>query len=184
MNLSKFTAFDAAIKGRDVLPTDEAAMLINRAPQTLRKWACLECGPILPIRINGRLAWRVSDLQALLSGGLKKGRGFPVKRERQMLPAKVVGREIQRVYHDPEKGECVIYEVFFSAYAKRLNDNPPSLFVGLCAGKFVVVPVWFEERFQSLDSLSDEVISRRAVFFDVPQEPTLDKQEKEAPNHG
>lgn len=54
----------------EVLPTDEAAAAINRAPQTLRKWACLECGPIRPIRINGRLAWRVSDLQALLSGGL------------------------------------------------------------------------------------------------------------------
>ena len=51
-----------------VLPTDEAAATINRRPQTLRKWACLECGPIRPIRINGRLAWRVSDLQALLRG--------------------------------------------------------------------------------------------------------------------
>ena len=54
----------------EVLPTDEAAAAINRAPQTLRKWACLECGPIRPIRINGRLAWRVADLQLLLKGGL------------------------------------------------------------------------------------------------------------------
>jgi len=53
----------------EVLPTNEAAPLINRAPQTLRKWACLENGPIRPIRINGRLAWRVSDLQTLLNGG-------------------------------------------------------------------------------------------------------------------
>jgi len=53
----------------EVLPTDEAAAAINRAPQTLRKWACLENGPIRPIRINGRLSWRVSDLQTLLSGG-------------------------------------------------------------------------------------------------------------------
>ena len=51
-----------------VLPTIEAAPFINRAPQTLRKWACLGIGPISPIRINGRLAWRVSDLQALLNG--------------------------------------------------------------------------------------------------------------------
>lgn len=51
-----------------VLPTDEAASAINRAPQTLRKWACLENGPIRPVRINGRLAWRVSDLQKLLAG--------------------------------------------------------------------------------------------------------------------
>lgn len=53
-----------------VLPTDEAAAAINRAPQTLRKWACLENGPIRPVRINGRLAWKVSDLQALLTGGV------------------------------------------------------------------------------------------------------------------
>ncbi|SAK43489.1 hypothetical protein AWB81_00244 [Caballeronia arationis] len=52
-----------------VLPTGDAAAAINRKPQTLRKWACLENGPIRPIRINGRLAWRVADLQALLSGG-------------------------------------------------------------------------------------------------------------------
>jgi hypothetical protein len=54
----------------EILPTNEAAAAINRAPQTLRKWACLENGPIRPIRINGRLAWRVSDLQLLLSGGV------------------------------------------------------------------------------------------------------------------
>jgi hypothetical protein len=53
-----------------VLPTNEAAAAINRAPQTLRKWACLENGPIRPVRINGRLAWRVADLQMLLAGGV------------------------------------------------------------------------------------------------------------------
>lgn len=53
----------------EVLPTDEAAAAINRKPQTLRKWACLENGPIRPVRINGRLAWKVSDLQLLLNGG-------------------------------------------------------------------------------------------------------------------
>lgn len=51
-----------------VLPTSEAAKAINRKPQTLRKWACLENGPIRPIRINGRLAWRVSDLAELMEG--------------------------------------------------------------------------------------------------------------------
>lgn len=56
----------------EVVPTDKAAAAINRAPQTLRKWACLENGPIRPVRINGRLAWSVSDLQALLSGGAAK----------------------------------------------------------------------------------------------------------------
>ena len=61
----------AAAKGRDTLPTKETAQAINRAPQTLRKWACLQNGPIRPIRINGRLAWRVSDLRALLSEATK-----------------------------------------------------------------------------------------------------------------
>ena len=51
-----------------VLPTNEAAEAINRAPQTLRKWACLGNGPIRPIRINGRLAWKVADLEILLGG--------------------------------------------------------------------------------------------------------------------
>ena len=58
----------AVAHGRDVLPTNEAAPTINRAPQTMRKWACLDNGPIRPVRINGRLAWRVSDLAGLLSG--------------------------------------------------------------------------------------------------------------------
>lgn len=59
----------AIARGRDTLPTNEAAQTINRTPQTLRKWACLENGPIRPLRINGRLAWRVADLQELLNGG-------------------------------------------------------------------------------------------------------------------
>jgi len=64
----KFPELAAVARGRDTLPTNDAAPVINRAPQTLRKWACLENGPIRPIRINGRLAWRVSDLAGLLSG--------------------------------------------------------------------------------------------------------------------
>ncbi|QCX50692.1 helix-turn-helix domain-containing protein [Ralstonia pseudosolanacearum] len=52
-----------------VLTTIDAAAVLNRKPQTLRKWACLENGPIRPLRINGRLAWRFSDIQALLNGG-------------------------------------------------------------------------------------------------------------------
>ena len=50
------------------LSTDAAAAAINRKPQTLRKWACLENGPLRPIRIHGRLAWRVADLEHLLRG--------------------------------------------------------------------------------------------------------------------
>ena len=51
----------------EVLTTNQAAALINRNPQTLRKWACLKKGPILPIHIGGRLAWKVSDLEKLLN---------------------------------------------------------------------------------------------------------------------
>ena len=66
-----YPALAAVAVGRDTLPTNEAATAINRAPQTLRKWACLENGPIRPVRINGRLAWKVSDLRALLDGSAK-----------------------------------------------------------------------------------------------------------------
>lgn len=69
--VANFPALAAAARGRDTLPTNEAAPLINRTPQTLRKWACLEHGPIRPLRINGRLAWRVSDLEKLLSGSVQ-----------------------------------------------------------------------------------------------------------------
>jgi hypothetical protein len=55
-----------ALETRTALPTAEAAGQLNRAEQTLRIWACRENGPIRPIRINGRLAWRVSDLRQVL----------------------------------------------------------------------------------------------------------------------
>lgn len=51
---------------RDTLPTREAAHHLNRAQQTLRMWACREDGPIRPIRVNGRLAWRTDDIRRLL----------------------------------------------------------------------------------------------------------------------
>jgi hypothetical protein len=54
---------------RSVIPTKAAAFHCNRQPQTLRAWACLENGPIRPIRINGRLAWSVSAIRNLLNGG-------------------------------------------------------------------------------------------------------------------
>lgn len=52
----------------EVLSTEAAAAALNRKPQTLRKWACLENGPIRPIRINGRLAWKAADLAKLING--------------------------------------------------------------------------------------------------------------------
>ena len=51
---------------RSALPTNEAALQLNRAEQTLRLWACHENGPLRPIRINGRLAWPVSELRRVL----------------------------------------------------------------------------------------------------------------------
>jgi hypothetical protein len=50
--------------------TDQAAYHLNRKSQTLRAWACLENGPIKPLRIHSRLAWRVSDLKTLLGVAL------------------------------------------------------------------------------------------------------------------
>ena len=51
---------------RTHLPTDEAARHLNRQVQTLRIWACKENGPLLPVRIHGRLAWPVSELRRVL----------------------------------------------------------------------------------------------------------------------
>jgi hypothetical protein len=56
---------------RPTVPTDAAAYYLNRKPQTLRAWACLESGPLRPVRINGRLAWSVSAIRALLNGEAK-----------------------------------------------------------------------------------------------------------------
>jgi len=52
------------------IPTNQAAHYLNRRPQTLRAWSCLENGAIRPMRINGRLAWKVSDIRNLLNGGV------------------------------------------------------------------------------------------------------------------
>ncbi len=50
------------------LKTHEAANCLRFKPQTLRKWACTECGPIRPVRVAGRLLWRRSDIDSLLAG--------------------------------------------------------------------------------------------------------------------
>ncbi len=51
---------------RPTVPTEAAAYYLNRQPQTLRAWACLETGPLRPIRINGRLSWPVAVIRRLL----------------------------------------------------------------------------------------------------------------------
>ena len=51
---------------RPTVDTSAAAYYFNRRPQTLRAWACLENGPLRPVRINGRLAWPVAELRRVL----------------------------------------------------------------------------------------------------------------------
>ncbi|SFM95756.1 hypothetical protein [Nitrosomonas communis] len=50
----------------DTVSTDAAAYYLNRQPQTLRKWAALETGPIRPIRVYGRLGWYVKEIRKLV----------------------------------------------------------------------------------------------------------------------
>ena len=50
---------------RPNLKTEEAAHYLNRRPQTLRAWACLENGPLRPRRVGGLLAWSTAEIKAL-----------------------------------------------------------------------------------------------------------------------
>lgn len=56
---------------RPTVDTAAAAYYLNRRPQTLRGWACLENGPVRPIRIGNRLHWKTDDIRRLLSVGAK-----------------------------------------------------------------------------------------------------------------
>lgn len=56
-----------AVEVPAIVGTEQAAAMLNRSPQTLRKWACYGKGGIRPVRINGRLAWHTKDVLALLS---------------------------------------------------------------------------------------------------------------------
>ena len=51
---------------RPTVDTAAAAYYLNRKPQTLRCWAVYQDGAVNPIRINGRLAWPVSQLRSVL----------------------------------------------------------------------------------------------------------------------
>ena len=51
---------------RPTVDTAAAAYYLNRRPQTMRAWACLENGPLRPVRINSRLAWPVSEIKRVL----------------------------------------------------------------------------------------------------------------------
>ena len=52
---------------RPAIETAAAAHYLLRRPQTLRIWACKDNGPLRPVRIHGRLAWRVEDIRALIA---------------------------------------------------------------------------------------------------------------------
>lgn len=64
---AKFIAL--ADETRSAINTNAAAFHLGRKPQTLRKWACFEDGPLRPVRINGRLAWPVAQIKQLLNKG-------------------------------------------------------------------------------------------------------------------
>ncbi|WP_273361881.1 hypothetical protein [Simplicispira suum] len=54
-----------ALVNKPNLTTAETAYYLNRRPQTLRGWACLENGPLRPTRIGGLLAWNTATVKAL-----------------------------------------------------------------------------------------------------------------------
>jgi len=63
MNLSEI------YPGRTHLNTNEAANSIDHRPQTLRKWATYQTGPIKPVKVGRRLLWPIESLNKLLNGG-------------------------------------------------------------------------------------------------------------------
>ena len=66
MNEHNFPPF-ASIT-RPTVETAAAAFYMNRKSQTLRLWSCLKSGPIRPVNVNGRLAWRVEDIRKVMAG--------------------------------------------------------------------------------------------------------------------
>ena len=56
---------------RPTVDTAAAAYYLNRRPQTLRAWACLETFPdgLKPVRVNSRICWPVA--------GIRKALGVP-----------------------------------------------------------------------------------------------------------
>lgn len=68
-NVIQYTALER--ENRTVIDTNEAAFHLGRKPQTLRKWAQYCSGPILPVRIMGRLSWNVAEIKRIVSEGGK-----------------------------------------------------------------------------------------------------------------
>lgn len=73
LSLQSGVASLAAIiaSGRTVASTAEAANSLGYKSQTMRRWACYDSGPIRPVRVGGHLRWKITDIVALLEGGLK-----------------------------------------------------------------------------------------------------------------
>lgn len=53
---------------RPTVDTAAAAYYLNRRPQTLRAWACMETFPdgLKPLRVNSRIAWPVAGIRKVL----------------------------------------------------------------------------------------------------------------------
>jgi hypothetical protein len=58
---------------RITVDTATAAFHLSRRPQTLRCWATYGDGPLRPMRVNKRLAWRTEDLRRLLGVAVSEG---------------------------------------------------------------------------------------------------------------
>ncbi len=69
--LSDFVPLDQ--ETRTHVSTKVMCYHLGRKEQTARGWACNEDGPIRPIRVNGRLAWPVSNIRRILGVTLKVG---------------------------------------------------------------------------------------------------------------
>jgi hypothetical protein len=64
-------ALAAIAKGSEFIVTGELAQLMRRAEQTIRK-AVSQKGHffnVVPVKFGNRLQWRVTDVDALLTGG-------------------------------------------------------------------------------------------------------------------
>ena len=66
MAVKTFQPVPLELERRSALPTSEAAYHLSRAQQTLRLWAMREDGPLRPIRIHVRLAWKTADIRRIL----------------------------------------------------------------------------------------------------------------------
>jgi Helix-turn-helix domain len=52
----------------ETLSTREAAALLGRKPQTLRRWSSNGDGPIHPRNVGGVLRWPLAEIAALMRG--------------------------------------------------------------------------------------------------------------------